>query len=269
MNLNEYISSGILELYVYGALPEQESIAVTTELKKHPEILKEVEEIENALSQLSTAAAPYNPEALLFSIQQKITNKTNTATVREHPASQKKNNLVLYISWAASIALLIGLISVINQRNKLRENINAVSANNVQLEEQIDDAQNNAKKTKELLNVFRNKDIISVPLAGQDVAPTAYAAIHWDEKNKQVYVDAKDLPKPPQGKEYQVWSLTLEPLTPTSIGLLSNFNEDENKIFILENPNSSQAFGITLEPKGGSKTPTMEQLYTLGVIKNS
>ena len=64
MNLNEYISSGILELYVYGALPEEESIEVTKELKKHPEILKEVEEIEDALTQLSTAAAPYNPEAL-------------------------------------------------------------------------------------------------------------------------------------------------------------------------------------------------------------
>ena len=116
---------------------------------------------------------------------------------------------------------------------------------------------------------FRDKDIITVPLDGQQVAPEAYAAIHWDAETNQVYVDAKELPTPPEGKEYQVWSLTLEPLTPTSIGLLSNFNEDDNKIFILENPNSSQAFGITLEPKGGSETPTMEQLYTLGVVKNS
>ena len=268
MDLNEYISSGILELYVYGALPEEESIEVTTELKKHPEILKEVEEIENALTQLSIAAAPYNPEALLSNIQQKITNRSNTGVI-DHPAKEKKSNLVLYISWAASIALLIGLISVINQRNELRDNINAVSANNAQLEEEIDNAKDDAEKTKQLLEVFRNKNIITVPLDGQQVAPEAYAAIHWDETTNQVYVDAKELPTPPEGKEYQVWSLTLEPLTPTSIGLLSNFKEDDNKIFILDNPNSSQGFGITLEPKGGSKTPTMEQLYTLGVIKNS
>lgn len=268
MNLNEYISSGILELYVYGALPEEESIEVTKELKKHPEILKEVEEIEDALTQLSTAAAPYNPEALLSSIQQKISDKNHSGVI-DHPAKQKKNNLVLYISWAASIALLIGLISVINQRNELRDNINSISATNAQLEEQIDEAQNDAEKTKQLLEVFRDKDIITVPLDGQQVAPEAYAAIHWDAETNQVYVDAKELPTPPEGKEYQVWSLTLEPLTPTSIGLLSNFNQDDNKIFILENPNSSQAFGITLEPKGGSETPTMEQLYTLGVVKNS
>ena len=39
-----------------------------------------------------------------------------------------------------------------------------------------------------------------------------------------------------------------------------------NKIFSIANPNDSQAFGITLEPEGGSKTPTLEQLYTIGVV---
>lgn len=267
MELEQYISSGILELYVYGALSDEESRKVTQELKQHPEILKEVEEIETALTQLSIAVAPYNPEALLYSIQQKITEKQKSGVV-EHPAKRKRTNLVLYIGWAASIALLIGLVSVISDRNELRESLEAANAQNATLEQQITDARADAEKNKQLLEVFRDKKIITVPLGGQEIAPEAYAEVHWDEKTNQVYVDAKDLPTPPEGKEYQVWSLTLDPLTPTSIGLLSNFSEDENKIFILENPNASQAFGITLEPKGGSKTPTMEQLYTLGVINS-
>ena len=41
---------------------------------------------------------------------------------------------------------------------------------------------------------------------------------------------------------------------------------NENKIFTINNTNSSEAFGITLEPEGGSKTPTLEQLYTLGTV---
>ena len=36
--------------------------------------------------------------------------------------------------------------------------------------------------------------------------------------------------------------------------------------FTLENANESEAFGITLEPEGGSETPTLEQLYTLGAV---
>ena len=65
---------------------------------------------------------------------------------------------------------------------------------------------------------------------------------------------------------YQVWSLKLSPLTPTSLGTIDDFTTDANKIFEIENSNESEAFGITLEPAGGSATPTMEQLYTLGVV---
>ncbi len=32
------------------------------------------------------------------------------------------------------------------------------------------------------------------------------------------------------------------------------------------NPNDSEAFGITLEPEGGSKMPSLDQLYTLGTV---
>ena len=65
---------------------------------------------------------------------------------------------------------------------------------------------------------------------------------------------------------YQVWALKLNPLTPTSIGLLANFNGDNEKIFEVSKTNDAEAFGITLEPSGGSLTPTMEQLYTLGKV---
>jgi anti-sigma-K factor RskA len=55
-------------------------------------------------------------------------------------------------------------------------------------------------------------------------------------------------------------------LTPTSIGLLENFDANDQKLFAVNNANEAEAFGITLEPKGGSLTPTMEQLYTLGKV---
>jgi len=268
MNIQEYISSGVLELYVCGSLTEKEAKEVSKELKKHPEIEKEVEQIENALNQLSTAAAPYNPTQLLALIKNKLHLADNPRTIPLHK-EKKKTNIVLYIGWAASIALLIGLFVVLQDRNQLRENLNVVNAQKAQMEQQINEARASAEKKEELLAIFRDKNILTVPLDGQQVAPEAYAAVHWDKESNKVYIDAKNLPIPPEGKEYQVWSLALDPLTPTSIGMLSNFNEDDNKVFMLENHNSSQAFGITLEPKGGSETPTMEQLYTLGMVKMS
>ena len=76
----------------------------------------------------------------------------------------------------------------------------------------------------------------------------------------------RGLPKPPKGKVYQVWSLKLDPLTPTSLGLLTENESQSSQIYKLDNSNTSEAFGITLEPEGGSESPTLEQLYVLGAV---
>jgi anti-sigma-K factor RskA len=91
--------------------------------------------------------------------------------------------------------------------------------------------------------------------------------VYWNKETQVVYVDATGLPEPPDGMVYQVWSLQLSPtLTPTSIGLLENFDKDDTKMFSVNGTSNAEAFGITLEPAGGSKTPTMEQLYALGKV---
>ncbi len=261
MNIEEYISSGILELYVYGALTEEESREVSEILKEHPEVRKEVEEIEAALQQLASAAAPYNPEELLASIKQKLSNKNvKTLPVR------RKTHWVSYIGWAACLLLLVGLFFLIDDNNELRQQLNSEKARSARMEQQIADARENAEKAQELLAVLRSKEITRTNLQGQTVAPEAYAAVYWNKEENKAYIDAKELPEPPRGKVYQVWSLKLDPLTPTSIGLLEDFEADDNKIFTLENANESEAFGITLEPAGGSESPTMEQLYVLGAV---
>ena len=121
------------------------------------------------------------------------------------------------------------------------------------------------KETTTVLNVIRDTKTSVIPLAGQAIDPTASAKVYWNKEQQTVYVDAAGLPKPPEGMVYQVWALKLNPLTPTSIGLLENFTAD-NAIFKVENNAGAEAFGITLEPAGGSKSPTLEKLYTLGKV---
>jgi len=265
MDIQEYISSGILELYVYGALTEAESREVSQTLNEHPEVRKEVEEIEAALQKLSSSIAPsYNAEALLASIKQKLSSKSNSRVINME--RKEKTPWVSYIGWAASILLLVGLFFLLGDNNDLRQELNSEKAKSAKMEQQIADARYNAEKTEELLAVLRDKEVTKIPLQGQNVDPAAYAAVYWNKKENRAYIDAKDLPEPPRGKVYQVWSLKMEPLTPTSIGLLDEFSMDDNKIFALENANESEAFGITLEPEGGSESPTMNQLYVLGAV---
>ncbi|HKL35278.1 MAG TPA: anti-sigma factor [Salegentibacter sp.] len=264
MDIQKYISSGILELYVYGALSEKESREVSCVLKEYPEVKAEVEEIEKALLTLSAATAPNNAEHLIDSIKEKL----GASSLRPAPKTTplRTINWITYSGWAASLLLLIGLFVFFNRTNELREDLNAANARNVQMEEQIAKAREDAEKAEELLAVIRDRNVKRIPLEGQQIAPEAFASVYWNTKENTAYIDAKELPEPPRGKVYQVWSLTMQPLAPTSIGLLENFEADDNKVFSLENQNQSEAFGITLEPEGGSETPTMDQLYVLGTV---
>ena len=137
------------------------------------------------------------------------------------------------------------------------------------IEKQINETKTDLEKFNQLLAILRDKDVISIPLKGQENFPTASAVVYWNKKTEMVYVDVANLPPAPEGKVYQLWSLTLAPLSPTNLGILDNLSSNKYKIFDRKNTNNSEAFGITLEPISGSKTPTMEALYTLGVVEKS
>lgn len=256
MDTKAYIASGILELYVAGSLSEKENQEVYEATQKYPEILAEVKAIEATVMQLTAAA---NRNTYNFNA---ITSKLEDTT-KVIPITRNENSWKTYLGWVASVILGGLFIWSLNQNNTLKEEI----ANEKEiLQQKIDSTNNSLAETEKILDIIRDKDVISVPLAGQQVSPTSYAKVYWDKKTNAIYLDAKGLPEPPKGKVYQVWSLKLSPLTPTSLGTLDSFTADNSKIFTINNPNESEAFGITLEPEGGSESPTLEQLYTLGAV---
>lgn len=272
MTNKEYIESGILELYIAGSLSDAENKAVYDKLLSNPDLLDEVLKIEAAIIQLTAAASPSSTQHLYKAVQTKLGLDVQHDT-KVVPLHEPKTNWLAYSGWAASIVLAGGLIYLLNQQNALKTNIQTVKTelqektiDNSLLEERILTATANLTEAQKLLSVIRDKDIVSIPLSGQVVSPEAYATVYWDKNANNIYLDVQGLPEPPAGKVYQVWSLTLNPLAPTSLGTIEDFANNETKIFTIENANASEAFGITLEPEGGSTSPTMEQLYTLGAV---
>ncbi|MGB5556239.1 MAG: anti-sigma factor [Flavobacteriaceae bacterium] len=265
MDVQKYIASGILELYVAGQLSEKENLEVHALAMEHPEIMKEIEEIEGAILALGKTVSPGLPHDFEI-VREMIRIQKETKVVDLKP---KDINWSWYMGWAASVLLAFGLVWMYTQNQELKSQIEVVEKEKVTLEEQITNAETSLDKSKELLNTIRDKNITVIALGGQAISPTSYAKAYWNKTEQKVFIDAKGLPEPPDGFVYQVWSLKLDPLTPTSIGLLVDFINDDNKVFAMTNPNQSEAFGITLEPAGGSISPTLEQLYALGVVSAS
>ena len=261
METKEYIESGILELYVYGLLSEPENEEVAIMAKNDPEINNEIIAIEKAIVALSSSFSPFHSVANYEKIKEKLELK-HTKIIELVPS----RNWSQYIGWAAAILLLIGISFQYNQMDQTNTQVANTEIEKAKLEKEFNvlKLKNSASETS--LAVVRDSKNTTVALVGQTVAPKSSAKVYWNQDTKVVYIDAAGLPEPPEGMVYQVWALKLNPLTPTSIGLLEEFDANDQKLFAVNNANEAEAFGITLEPKGGSLTPTMEQLYTLGKV---
>jgi len=263
MDVKEYIASGILELYVAGALSPEENLEVQHHAIEYPEIKKEIEAIERAILELTEAASPKMPQNGFAKIKAEI---NDVIPFTPESSSSKGTPWGSYMGWAASVLLAVGLFWMYTENSKLKSDIELTNQEKQSLKDVLSDTQEEITTKETLLQEIRDRNVDVVALGGQTVSPSSYAKAYWNKEEKKVIIDAQGLPEPPDGFTYQVWSLKLDPLTPTSLGLLDDFASQDTKLFILENANESEAFGITLEPKGGSETPTLEQLYTLGAV---
>jgi hypothetical protein len=248
--LEQYISSGILELYVAGSLSEQENREVASMCNKHPEVAQEVIRIEQALRVLTASLSPgvSGDSAIILPVQ--------TVTRPLWPT---------YFGWIAASIAIVGLVFMFNQKNDLETQLTNSQEIQQHLETELESATQNRLAIQNILDALRDKNVQKIELPGQGQFSDAYAAVYWNETKQKLYVDLNGLPTPPKGKQYQLWSLKLSPLTPTSLGVIDTKTLNLN-VYEVNNPNQSEAFGITLEPTGGSASPNLEQLYVLGAV---
>ena len=102
----------------------------------------------------------------------------------------------------------------------------------------------------------------TVPLLGVEKHPDMKAMVYMEEKSKQVYLTLENMPVAPENQQYQLWAIVDG--KPVSLGVYDQQAKEEmQKMAVI---NAAQAFAITLEKRGGSPTPTMENMYVMGKI---
>ncbi|MAT89212.1 MAG: anti-sigma factor [Flavobacteriaceae bacterium] len=260
MNVKETIESGNLELYVCGALSENEAAEIDTAVQEHEEVAHEVEEIEQTLIRLGESVAPTLSSHIWNAITASISGVRRMDT-------RRGTNWAAWTGWAAAILCLIGLFYIMNQNNSLEEQLQITTLENDDLKEDLQTTEDRLAQTTDVLDIIRSKEYNAFTLPGNAaVAPEAFAKLYYNKDENVAYIDTKGLPTPPRGKVYQAWSLIVDPLTPTSMGVMESGIEIEAGIYKFEGFPTPEAIGITLEPEGGSETPTLEQLYILGPV---
>jgi anti-sigma-K factor RskA len=284
VDLSCIISSGDLELYILGMLPEEEANKITQLAILFPEVQEELNRISESLEALgSVGAAPPSASvkdnimgklAELKKEEQKVVpfgsyNKKKIETGNEQmkipvvdlPNKANKSSWLLAASFIGLIFSLGTLFYFISQNNRSQTEL-------ASLKQQADTLRQNAAVQQQqilaysaTMQMLHSDNYKKIELTNVPGKPSAMAQVMWDTKTKEVYVADVSLPQTPSDKQYQLWAIVDG--KPVDAGMLSDVKNMAQKMKVFE---KADAFAITLEKKGGSPIPTMEEMYVMGKV---
>jgi anti-sigma-K factor RskA len=275
-NLQSYIESGILELYVLGDLNSTERAEVEMMCKLHPEVKVELDEIELMMNNIANDLTLEPSEKVRKGFFNSITFSDEAAKITAAPKEEAKvvainsKQLNFYkLSLAACLALLlVSMIAIIN----LNKNLNASKAQIASLQtsnqgfvNQVNYLDKKVKKGNEILDIYTNPAYKMVSLKGTNNSPESNIIIAFNPKEEKVMLDlhSMKIPKNDAEHQYQLWALVDG--KPVDLGV---FDAESNEIGLkaMKSIGVAQTFAITLEPRGGSVSPTLEKLMVIGNI---
>jgi anti-sigma-K factor RskA len=265
VNVEEYISSGILEAYALGELSAQERIEVEKNLGLYPALRKELILIEEAQEQLLMKA----------SIQPRASVKTNlfTAIDAQKPIAKvveikPKRSEVSFWKFAAAAAVTIALVSsylAFNYWNKWKTTESSLSeliAQNQRVAQDYNTVNERLDQIEKDLNIMNNPAFNRVVMKGTPNAPGSLASVYWNETTREVYLSIQDMKELAQENQYQLWAIIDG--KPVDAGLFDgNF---AGLVKMKEVQPGAAAFAVTIEPRGGKASPTMETMQVIGNV---
>ena len=255
MEINEIISSGLLELYTAGLTNPEETIQVEEWLLKFPELQTEFIAIQESMEAyameqaiIPSAAVKQN---ILKSIELPDSGKLVAMTPANAPGKKSTGNVFWKRLAAASVILLAGSIvfnfTQYHKNSTLSASLQVAQNDLIALRDETDNM-------KADLHVVQSKYSMPVSLHGMEVAPDAAAKIFWMQNSGEVYIDPSNLPDAPQGKFFQLWAIVDG--KPVDAGMiLTTKKGDKYRIQKMKSFGKAQAFAVTLENEIGNAVP--------------
>lgn len=268
MNVEEYISSGILEAYALGELSEEERAEVERNLLQYPQLRKELELIEEAQEQLLMKAAVRpnaSVKAKLFASIDKDTPESRIVDIKrgESDASIWK--------FAAAAAVTIALVSsylAFNYWSKWKTTENSLSeliAQNERVAQDYNTVNERLDQIEKDLNIVNNPAFNRVVMKGTPNAPGALASIYWNESTREVYLSIQQMKELAQENQYQLWAIIDG--KPVDVGVFDANIDGLLKMKAVEGVVAT--FAVTVEPRGGKQSPTLETMQVAGNVVKS
>lgn len=277
MDINAYISSGILQEYALGHVSDQERREVECMSKIYPEIQEALALAENDLEKFATAYAIKPPsgtrESILAAVKQHPQDEAMKVLPQEEKPAEPKEIFIqsevtehksAWGAWAAAAAVLAIAIAVwqYSDNQAANDELQALRVQQNALENKSADLELRIAQLTDGLNEVYNPSVKKVILKSVKENTNTQLALLWNTETGEVKLNPAELPALPSDKQYQLW--VLKDGKPKDMGVLS---KTETGILIASNATvEGDSFAITIEPLGGKASPSLDQLVVMGAI---
>lgn len=277
MNIQEYISSGIVESYVLGLAEEAERVQFEQMCTLHAEVRAARNGFELSIEQQAMAAAVAPPAILRETILHQLAAQRAPTADANAPVVQmravKRTGIPMAMRYVAAAAIILLVASAgfnIYYFNKYRDYSQRYDQ---LLAQQTEQAKNNSAMETRMSNYeqaisgLTNPYMSKITMEGKEVpgngspAPESVATVLWDTRSKDVYLMVNKLPMPETGKQYQLWAIVDN--KPIDAGMLDMSHG--HMMVKMKNIPRAQLFAITLEQEGGSSIPK-GPMYVAGKV---
>ncbi len=260
MNKQEYISSGVLEAYVLGELTEQERTAVEQNLAQYPELKDELARIEDTSEALLIALGIAPPASVKEKVMQAIQPQGKVIKMATDRALPWK------YAAAASIIIAAGasyLAYDYHSKWKTSEvTVTELIAQNKQIAQDYNRVNLRLDKVEGDLHVIDNPAFTKVVMKGTPNEPQALASVYWNEHTKEVFLSIQNLRELSQQNQYQLWAIIDG--KPVDAGVFDGNLTGLLKMKVIGK--GAVTFAVTIEPRGGKPSPTLETMQVAGNV---
>jgi anti-sigma-K factor RskA len=254
LDIESYISSGIIEQYVMGLCTAEEKNELELLRQTNPLLDKSIADFEVELERRMMASA-YLPgiktdDAVLESLR-----VLGTPVVQMQPVVKNVKRLSWVKMLAAASVLLFGVSAFFNYTQyKQNKEQAALLASKSSVIESLPVAN---------YNILKDPSITPIAMMGVGLHTTCRCTMFWDKKTGKAYIMIHHLSLSGDAKDYQLWATVNG--KPVSVGMVDDKIRGQF-IEITGVPEGANQFAVTLENAGGATTPTVDNTFLVGKI---
>ena len=246
-----------MEAYLLGEVTAAERAEVDRQLGLHTELREELGKIEATLEAMAMKGA--------MTPRQEVKRKL-LAKIGSAPAEAKIVPLPIWkYAAAASIAMaLVASYFAYSYRERWVESQTALQnliAQNQQMAQDYNVVNQKLDKIQSDLSIIESTAFEKVVMKGTANDLKALASVYWNPSTHEAYLSIQNLKEISRENQFQLWAIANG--KPVDAGV---FDKDFTGLLKMKNVEGAAAFAVTIEPRGGKVSPTLETMQVMGAL---